>query len=775
MFLFVALVVSEDMVTRVTTIITRTSTTLSGAAWTAALATSTNGGCLYAVGNDVTTDKLKCIMCEFKNSQAKDGGGLWIRNIGCTLQVCTFQNCKATANGGSGGNGGGAYFESCAVVIQTGSFINCEASASGGGFYAKTCVSFQSSYIATFSDCSSQAEGSSAYVEVTAASDSPLFSGGTITVPGKATGKSAVYIKGPGVAIDDLTLGFPSLSQSQAPLFVDQCNNLKLTTVSFNGGTASSNFEKGVIQLTTSGTASLVLDNCKFNDVKSGNGGALYGPASTDISAKNCQFTNVQSTQQGGAIHTGDSPSVVIEGCTIKGARSGTGGCGIFISAQTTRFQLVQTIFTGNSYIGGIVTFADSHLPDEVLIQGCTFQDHTVQASSDPTQGCFIKISSVSDKAVTLSDLVFNNNEVSVKGLVWVTSTSVTLENCSFTDSVRISSTDPDYRKAIVFVAGGSQMECTLSDCHFTGCEVSGSGGIFVSSDESNAKLLATSSMSQITLSECEFTRCVSDTDPELSLVCNRLNISGSTFVCSETQQSSFMSIHVTSAESAKNSIISGTFTLEGTASNFQHAMIEFASDAGTKTDFQACTFSTKTEGAPQSKTRYVNLMNSGDVAFAEDVEFDTDKEESVSQNGDGKVEFPGSDVGTSTGEDVPVEPDSPQETTDEMEGHETGDGDGNGNGGDDPSDTNKIVGIVCGVLIPVVAIVVIVVVVIFVKKRKNARFATTTGDTECEVEETVPTGTETLVVTEDATVQGSKLAETVDLFEPFDEMEEQS
>lgn len=38
------------------------------------------------------------------------------------------------------------------------------------------------------------------------------------------------------------------------------------------------------------------------------------------------------------------------------------------------------------------------------------------------------------------------------------------------------------------------------------------------------AKQLATPSTSQITLSECECTRCVSDTDPELSLVCGRLN-----------------------------------------------------------------------------------------------------------------------------------------------------------------------------------------------------------------------------------------------------------
>ncbi|KAK8878564.1 hypothetical protein M9Y10_005344 [Tritrichomonas musculus] len=106
---------------------------------------------------------------------------------------------------------------------------------------------------------------------------------------------------------------------------VQKCTFNKLDNLEGNGGAILITFSKKV---------SCVVNDCKFNECKGSNGGAIYASYSTSTSYKfnitNTIFTACECTEKGGAVYIQSAQSLKhtfnITGCTFSGNKASYGG-----------------------------------------------------------------------------------------------------------------------------------------------------------------------------------------------------------------------------------------------------------------------------------------------------------------------------------------------------------------------------------------------------------------------------------------------------------------
>ena len=605
------------------------------------------GGCVEVKGGAAGT--LFVESCTFENGRANQGGGIWLRKLDLLFRgKCAFTNCQAVGESADNGCGGAIY--AATITVSVGdpvTITKCHAAKLGGGLYIKDLDS-RFRWSGLFDSCTSGERGSTIFVD-SASNGLSLYGQTSIKVAG-ADGKApkdAIYVKSPSVDMTNVQIDLASVAGTELPtLAIETASSVKLTQVSFARSKDDSDFKNGVItcgNVPNAQESVLECNNVTFTHIKSGKGNLIYG-SHLQLSLTECVFDTVVISEEGGVIHSGAAQKVKIYNSTIRRAATASGkGGAVFVSDKTVHFDCNYTIFDGNAYFGGSITCTGAL--EQFVMDNCNFSNHQAQkASSDPSQDCLIHIGS-SSSTVNLTNTVFVDNNVAVKGILSVRAASITVQDCTFA-RISVLSDSKDYHKGLIVVDAGAETAFTLSQTTFTDCNVAGSGGIVVSPGEASSGTLATSSVKSIALSDCEFTGCKSETTPELSFTCEQLSISSTTFSCSATQKSSFIYIHITQAGLNDTvASISGTFTRTGSGSDFKFPLIDFHSDAGTQTNIQKCSFKSTITGKSETETLYILLANDGDVHLST-VDFDANRDSSVQQaNGShGQVVFDSSD-----------------------------------------------------------------------------------------------------------------------------------
>lgn len=730
--------------------------------------TSGNGGALSFRGQNREV-QLNCIYCQFTACSAMNGGAVSLAFLTCTFRQADFTNCRAT------NNGGGLYMTYCISTIDGTTFFQCDAGNMGGGLYAENTYSVKIAGSTKFTTCTSSEDGSSVNVKYTVSPSTVEFSGtatAKITIQAGASQnnknwKSVLFLQGKLLGLSNVEFDLSRLGNVPAPLSLNgqemQADpSISIKSCKFSGSSTSNNFNNGLVQVPQQTFAlSLSFEDCQFTTLKSQKGGAVQGSTLESLTLTNCDFSGIVSSSEGGAVHTGSATNVILKGCTI-GSTTATFGGAIFVSTTTTSIEIQATTFDGNSYRNGAVCFANEAKPETMTIKNCTFQNYATN-SNPASENCIFKMSEV---ALTLQEIIFIDIEMNSATGIASGVTSLTLTGCDFTNVKLTKPEQDDVSKNLIHLASGGAH--TLANCTFTDCAVSGKGGIVGSSEVSGAKTMAETSPAQsIKVDGCEFTGCSSEDTPELSFTCQQLTITGSTFHCTGTSQSSFIAISITGES---ESSVSATFTMAGAKASFVHPLIDFHSSTGSETTFQNSEFTANLDNDEEPDIKYVSLQNDGSVSFKEDVTFDVPRDSAVSQTGSGDVHFPGEkpvDPGDSETVEEPIEGDtSPSDNLNP--GEKTPDpGDTSPSEGGDPSNTGLIVGVTVGVIVVVAA--VIVGVVFLLRRRKRNTF--TSEDSACELDESAATqAQEEMVVTE----AGPEFTanEPRDL-EPFDDFEE--
>ena len=689
------------------------------------------GGALYVSGSQYTA-QVTIQGCRFRECNAQDGGAVYLWTVTCVVSGnsgTSFVSCSATRNGGA------FYALGCKVRFETSvQFQRCTAEGMGGSIYAIAMYGFDSSKSLTIYNCKARQDGGAIWLQTSYETTS--FTGRTnIEAPVGAgyNTKSIVYIEKGTVTLSGLEIKISSLvGATTLPLSIKDFKNQELVVKDCSFSKAG--VRSGAIVASRSEAFSLTLNQCQFTNLQSYNG-AINGGSAATLTITNCDFTTVEA-EKGGAIHTESAGEVVIEDCTIKTATATKeGGGALFVSSTTTRVDIQRTTFDGNTYVGGSVRW-NFGTQAEFVLENCTFKNHVkpTSSSSDQSMDCLIRLDpagSATFPPVTLTKIIFFKNElVGMKGIISVTTTSLTFEDCVLTGTTVSLPAEKDSYKGLVFLEGGSSY--SFSSCQFTDCKVVGKGGIIVSPEQTSPQTLADDA-SSINLKDCDFCGCTSDATPELSLRCSKLTITGGTYQCQETPQSSFIEIWITGTETENPSSVSATFIMDEQGS-FQHPMIDFHSVENSKTTFERSSFEGKTQQP------YIQLANDGDVYFA-GTTFEAEQDSAVKQTegSKGKVEFvepkttdeevqPGSDDPAFSVDDTSTNTDQPTE----------------------PSKSNSaLIGGIAGGIIGVAVVAgIIVVVILLLRQRKARKFDTSTGS--CELEETNSgTTVDSLTVTE--------------------------
>ena len=689
----------------------------------------------------------------------------------CVFNDGRFSFCSAT------NNGGGLFMSYCQATISGVTFSDCDAGKIGGGIYADNMYSFKmaGSSGTTLKTCTSNEDGSSLYVKCTSTVE---FSGSDTTKITIAAGasqsernwNSVLFLQGKLLGLSNVDFDLSRLQSGPAPVSLNaQADPLiSIKSCKFSGTSTSNNFNAGLVQVPQQAFAlSLSFEECQFTKLKSQNGGAVHGSTLESLTLTNCDFSDVQASGYGGAVHTGSAKTVILKGCTIESTTAFSGGA-IFVSATTTSIEIQATTFDGNSYRNGALGFADEAKP-EMTIKNCTFQNYASNGNL-ASENCIFGMNGV---PLTLQEIIFINIEMASATGIASGVTSLTLAGCDFTKVKLTKPQQDDVSKNLIHLASGGAH--TLTNCTFTGCTVSGKGGIVGSSEVSGAKTLAETSAQSINVDGCEFTGCSSEETPELSFTCDQLTITESTFQCAGTPQSSFIAISITGQS---KSTVSATFTMTGAQADFTHPLIDFHSIAQSETTFQNSEFTSKLDDDEKPTVKYVSLQNEGSVSFTEDVTFDVPRDSAVSQTGGGgEVHFPDEKpVGPGESEtasvEEPIEEDT--STSDDLNPGEktpdSGDNSPSSDGGD-PSNTGLIVGVTVAVIVVVAA--VIVGVIFLLRRRKRNAF--TSEDSERELDESATTqAQEEMAVTETGPQFTVNEARDSELFEDFEEVGDQ-
>lgn len=354
---------------------------------------------------------------------------------------------------------------------------------------------------------------------------------------GCTTGSGLIYETKAVVTLSVLNCEFIEC-RSYAILIITECDS-----VTFERNVLNLSLE-GVdyaVKLAQAGASSILIDNCSFsnndcvigqrfvdvspkhtevqfvmctfaNTSSTAGGGGIRITAGTLIITE-CRFTRCKCTNDGGAVHTGETASVQISDCVFEECKSEEGylekgGCGgLFIDYQSSG-EVRNCIFINNqSPKNGqslqVNTRQGYHAASQVTVENCTFTSHScasvVAFVYQSNQG----IENYSQEYVLSSCNFIDNtfvtgSELNEFGVLNAQSSiGVHYEDCNFTNTVSEIYDDDNWPAIIVL-----DRAVRLTNCSFDGCIQRNDfyGGILFSS--------LTREFTSLNIEHCKFHAC---------------------------------------------------------------------------------------------------------------------------------------------------------------------------------------------------------------------------------------------------------------------------
>ena len=420
-----------------------------------------DGGAVLALG-DIT-----CSECYFEEDVTKggNGGAIWAGGDGkSTLYECYFNSCTAI-------NAGAVYYDGGAQWNISSCFLdNCygQAAEVASIYINATELTFDNVHVRVY-NC----HRSLIVLESTQSID--------------------IYLTGCHIIGDEDT-AFPD--GNQCIVFPLEYQKVAISDSSFKDLKKESN--GGGAFLFSAMGREIEFTRCDFEnivvDCETCNGGALSFPESSDnVIIYGCTFTGCSAKGHGGGIYGSflDGGKCDIQDCTFINNSGGTdsNGQSLHIACQSEQFDLAKYV-----------------------IKNCTFSDHT-----DKWPLCFQR----SDKQpfsglVTIADFVFHNNKCNENGLICVSASSISYENCHFNNN------EGSVNGIVNLVTSGKGGICTFSNCVFDTCTAKYGGIIYT-----------LGSVAEIVMNSCEFTNCSTGQEGAIltSEGCTNVTIEGGSIV----------------------------------------------------------------------------------------------------------------------------------------------------------------------------------------------------------------------------------------------------
>ena len=312
-------------------------TTFTDCAFWKCVASTAGGTCAF--NNEAQATLTRCVLAK---GSASSGGGIDTNvTATATLNNCVVRDCECVNNGGA------FYLYANSSVTANNCVIDGCSAKYGGGEYSNNSSVFTATEC-TFSNCSATTNGGAicSYSPVTQVFDSCVF-----------TGNSCVSAGGAVVSYSRSVLEFNdcefsnNTASSGGAIATYNYSQTVLVTCDFGHNTANgggsfyfTNFSRNVLRNCVVHDCSMLAEtgsggaiactntphneyySCEFRDCTAYNAGVMYANGSSSNRFVDCSFTDISSSNIGGAIYCIYNTLTVLDGCTFLRCSSQYGG-----------------------------------------------------------------------------------------------------------------------------------------------------------------------------------------------------------------------------------------------------------------------------------------------------------------------------------------------------------------------------------------------------------------------------------------------------------------
>ena len=242
----------------------------------------------------------------------------------------------------------------------------------------------------------------------------------------------------------------------------------------FSNAYGPSKWRQGAFVMNTDNSLELVLNNCRFVNLKScdnstdGKGAALFVMGNSIVKATDCTFNNCVSQSNGGAIAVDNASGIVeLNGCQFTGCTSSNGMGGAIGMNAGGKVNVSGCTFTACSALSGGAVVMNSG--GEMSVTNSTFDACT--ATNE--HGAAIKLTQ-SSPLMKLNGCVFKNGDPKKRaGAIYQDSKSILFMNgCSFYGN----KTNDNWGSSIVSLAHMYMNNCTFGEDLKGGQLINGAG-----------------------------------------------------------------------------------------------------------------------------------------------------------------------------------------------------------------------------------------------------------------------------------------------------------
>ena len=380
-----------------------------------------DGGAIHAT-NNLTVEN-----CTFNDTSARNGGAIYSTSP-MTIINSIFESCKANTGSTGDSNGGGAIFAGENTIIRGSKFKNTSAVA-GGAILSRYNLTVDN---CTFESCKSTADSTGVgggaiqsrafsseindrnwYIDITNSSfndNSAIRSGGAVCI---FNGKNQIrYVTVDNCRFESNTVSTTNAIYGGGALFMNSNCEMEVSSSYFFNNSAP-NSEGGVIRF----SSPLSFNNCEFYSNYANQGGVANAGQAVSFSATNCKFENNYAKDEGGALKI---RNFVIDNCTFTNNTAAKGGAVVFRQGSG---EISDSNFTKNNATSAGGAIYGDYRADALTIKTSVFDENTAKSG-----GALYADSTMA----TLNAVRFNNNVAERGGAVYVSSGKSSITNSNF-------------------------------------------------------------------------------------------------------------------------------------------------------------------------------------------------------------------------------------------------------------------------------------------------------------------------------------------------------